>query len=105
MTTKVSFSDLIKGEKPVLVDFTATWCGPCKAMAPVLEKVKKSIGEKASIVKVDIDRNQKFATNMGISGVPTFVIFQKGKEKWRHVGMIAGAQLEGVLDKFAKETE
>ncbi len=101
MATKVSFSDLIKSEKPVLVDFTAAWCGPCKAMAPVLEKVKKSIGDKASIVKIDIDRNQQFATSMGISGVPTFVVFQNGKEKWRHVGMIPGNQLESVLEKFS----
>lgn len=101
MTSKVSFSDLIKGEIPVLVDFTAAWCGPCKAMAPVLENVKKSIGDSASIVKVDIDRNQQFATSMGISGVPTFVLFQNGEEKWRHVGMIGGAQLEAVLKRFA----
>ena len=104
MATSVSFSDLIKSEKPVLVDFTAAWCGPCKAMAPILEKVKKSLGEKANIVKVDIDRNQQFASTMGISGVPTFVIFQNGKEKWRHVGMIPGAQLETVLEKFSNVT-
>lgn len=104
MSTKVSFSDLINGEKPVLVDFTASWCGPCKAMAPVLDKVKNSVGDKASIIKVDIDRNEQFANSMGISGVPTFVLFQKGEEKWRHVGMISGPQLESVLEKFAGAT-
>ena len=104
MANKVSFSDLIKGEKPVLVDFTAAWCGPCKMMAPVLEDVKKKIGDKGTIVKVDIDNNQQFATSMGISAVPTFVIFQQGKEKWRHAGMISGHQLQSVLEKFAGET-
>ncbi|MCB0518837.1 MAG: thioredoxin [Lewinellaceae bacterium] len=101
MAAKVSFKDLVNGEKPVLVDFTAAWCGPCKMMAPVLEDVKKKIGEKATIVKIDIDHNQQFATNMGISGVPTFVLFKKGREEWRNVGMISGQQLLGVLEKYA----
>ncbi len=101
MSTKVSFKDLIESEKPVLVDFTATWCGPCRMMAPVLEDVKKKIGEKATIVKIDIDQNQQFASNMGISGVPTFVLFKQGKEEWRNVGMISGQQLLGVLEKYS----
>lgn len=101
MSTKVSFKDLIESEKPVLVDFTATWCGPCRMMAPVLQDVKKKIGEKATIVKIDIDQNQQFASNMGISGVPTFVLFKKGKEEWRNVGMISGQQLLGVLEKYS----
>jgi thioredoxin 1 len=104
MTKKVSFSDLIKGEKPVLVDFTAAWCGPCRMMAPVLEDVKKKLGDKGSIVKVDIDQNQQFASNMGITGVPTFVIFQQGKEKWRHVGMISGHQLQQAIEQFSIAT-
>ena len=70
-------------------------------MAPVLEDVKKQVGEKATIVKVDIDRNQAFAGSMGVQGVPTFVLFKNGKEEWRHVGMISGPQLRGVLEKFA----
>ena len=101
MENKLSFKELLNGEKPVLVDFTATWCGPCRMMAPVLEDVKKQVGEKATIVKVDIDRNQAFAGSMGVQGVPTFVLFKNGKEEWRHVGMISGPQLRGVLEKFA----
>lgn len=92
---------MLDSEMPMLVDFTATWCGPCKMMAPVLEGVKKEIGDKARIVKVDIDRNAAFADSMDVQGVPTFVIFKKGKEEWRHVGMITGEQLKQVLEKFA----
>lgn len=92
---------MLDSEKPMLVDFTATWCGPCKMMAPVLEEVKNKMGDKARIVKVDIDRNSAFANSMGVQGVPTFVLFKKGKEEWRHVGMISGAQLKEVLEKFA----
>ena len=99
MGKKQSFKELISGKKPVLVDFTATWCGPCKAMAPVLELVKRKIGDKATIVKVDIDRNQSFANNMGIAGVPTFVIFQNGNETWRKAGMISEHQLLQELEK------
>ncbi|MEY3367001.1 MAG: hypothetical protein RI973_156 [Bacteroidota bacterium] len=103
MSEKVSFSELIKGSKPVLVDFTASWCGPCKAMSPVLEQVKKQLGDKATIIKIDVDQNQNFAASMGVSGVPTFVIFQNGKEKWRHVGMIPGGQLQSTLETFTQE--
>ena len=99
----VNFNDLIQGEKPVLVDFTATWCGPCRAMAPILEDVKNKIGDRATIVKVDIDRNEQFASMMGIQGVPTFVLFKNGKEEWRHVGMISGQQLMSLLESHAEK--
>ena len=100
MEKKLTFKELLQGEKPVLVDFTATWCGPCRMMAPVLEDVKKQVGEKATIVKVDIDRNATFAGNMGVQGVPTFVLFKNGNEAWRHVGMISGEQLKQVLEQY-----
>ena len=100
MAHKTSFKDLIKSEQPVLVDFTAAWCGPCKMMSPVLDKVKKKIGGNAKIVKIDIDRNQQFARNMNVSGVPTFVLFKEGKEQWRKVGMISEHQLLDVLEQF-----
>lgn len=92
---------MINGEKPVLVDFTASWCGPCKMMAPVVEKVKRDIGSKATIVKIDIDNNAQFATSMGITGVPTFVLFKNGKELWRRVGVVSGTQLQNVLEQHA----
>ena len=100
MSKKTSFKDLINGDQPVLVDFTAAWCGPCKAMAPVLNKVKNKIGNDAKIVKIDIDRNQQFARSMGVQGVPTFVVFKDGTEKWRQVGMTSEHQLLSILERY-----
>ncbi len=101
MEKTVSFNDLLNDDKPLLVDFTAAWCGPCRMMSPIVDDVKKKIGDKATIVKIDIDRNQQFAVNYGITGVPTFVLFKGGKEEWRNVGMISGQALLDVLEKHA----
>jgi thioredoxin 1 len=102
MKKKISFGELIKGEQPVLVDFSAEWCGPCKAMAPILQEVAGKVGDKARIVKIDVDANPALAAQMQIQNMPTFVLFQKGEVKWRQSGMQSAHVLTDVIDQYAK---
>jgi thioredoxin 1 len=95
-----SFGDLIQSEKPVLVDFFAEWCGPCKMMAPILQQVKAKMGGDIRIVKIDVDKNTAVAQTFGIQGVPTLIIFQQGKVKWRQSGVVQAGILEEVLRQY-----
>lgn len=79
-----TFKDIISGDKPVLVDFYATWCGPCKAMAPIVDEIAKELKGTARVLKIDVDKNQSVAANYKIQSVPTFIIFKKGEILWRH---------------------
>jgi thioredoxin 1 len=83
-----SFKQLIQSSQPILVDFFATWCGPCKAMEPVVKEVAKTVEGKVRVVKVDIDKQQQIARDYNVSAVPTFMIFKNGNVLWRHPGMI-----------------
>ena len=94
------FEELIKGEKPVLVDFYATWCGPCRVMSPILEDLKKKIGDKAHILKVDVDEEEGLALRYNVQSVPTLMIFKRGEMLWRETGIRQAHLLEQILEKF-----
>ncbi|MEM9857365.1 MAG: thioredoxin [Bacteroidota bacterium] len=94
-----SFSELINKDKPVLVDFHATWCGPCKMMEPMIKELKTKVGEKASIIKIDIDRNQTLAANLRVQGVPTLMLYKNGKILWRDSGVKTVDFLESLINQ------
>lgn len=96
----MTFNEMIQSDKPVLVDFFATWCGPCKMMAPILQDVKKEIGDAASIIKVDVDKNPQAAQQYQVQGVPTLILFKNGQPLWRQSGVVPKAGLVGVIKKF-----
>jgi len=94
------FSDLINSPTPLLVDFSAEWCGPCKTMAPILSEVSKELNGKAKIIKVDIDKNPQAASAYGIRSVPTLLLFKQGEIKWKQSGVVAANELLSVIRRF-----
>jgi len=95
-----SFENIIQSEKPVLIDFFATWCGPCKMLAPVLKEVKDSLGERITILKIDVDKNQALSSKYQVRGVPTMILFQNGKQLWRQSGVLTKEEIiKNIVEK------
>jgi thioredoxin 1 len=99
-TQKETFRDVINGEKPVLIDFTAEWCGPCKMMKPILQELRDKMGDTVRILKIDVDKNRDVANAFEINGVPTLILFKKGKMVWRQSGVMQVRQLQQVIQPY-----
>ena len=98
---KSNFKSIIQSETPVLIDFHADWCGPCKMLAPILKEVKAELGEKVKIVKIDVDKNQPLASQYQVRGVPTLILFKGGKQQWRQSGVRQKNELINIIQQHS----
>jgi thioredoxin 1 len=95
------FEEILNRDGLVLVDFYATWCGPCRLMTPIIQDVKARVGEQAVILKVDVDKNPALASSLQIQGVPTLILYKNGKPVWRHSGVVPAPQLQQLIEQYA----
>jgi len=97
---KKNFKTIINSDNPVLVDFFADWCGPCKILAPILEQVKNELGDGIKIMKIDVDKNQPLAAKYQIRGVPTMLLFKNGKQVWRQSGVLQKEEIISIIKSY-----
>lgn len=104
-TKQMTFNDIISGDTPVLVDFYADWCGPCKMMGPILQDLKKRLGDNINIIKIDAEKNPQAAIKYQVRGVPTLILFKDGEILWQQSGVVQAPQLEQIINQKTAEYE